>query len=120
VTRAARRRPVAPPVQPVEPRAKVLRARVALTVQGPTGDPVELEQDAPPDALELVSQIGDDVATVGDLATCSQILAQVRMVAPTCGLPELADIMSEVIGVLRRVPGVSAELDRRAGRFPLR
>jgi hypothetical protein len=25
-----------------------------------------------------------------------------------------------VIAVLRRVPGVSAELDRRAGRFPLR
>jgi hypothetical protein len=35
-------------------------------------------------------------------------------------LPELAGIMSEVIAVLRRVPGVSAELDRRAGRFPLR
>jgi hypothetical protein len=100
----------------VEPRAKVVRARVVMALQGPTGDPVELERDVPPDALELVSQLGDDVATVADLATCEQILAQVRLLAPTCGLPELAGILSEVIAVLRRVPGVSAELDRRAGR----
>jgi hypothetical protein len=120
VTRAARRRPVAAPPPPVEPRAKVLRARVSLTLQGPTGDPVELEREVPPDALELVSQIGDDVATVDELATCEQTLAQVHLLAPTLGLPELASIMSEVIAVLRRVPGVSAELDRRGGRFPLR
>jgi hypothetical protein len=111
-----RRRPVAAPPPPVEPRAKVLRARVTMTLQGPTGDPVELEHDLPPPALSLLSHLGHDVATVDDLATCEQLLSQVRMVAPTCGLPELADIMGEVIAVLRRVPGVSAELDRRAGR----
>ena len=116
MTRSARRRPAAAPLPSVEPRAKVVRARVVMALQGPTGDPVELERDVPPDALELVSQLGDDVATVADLATCEQILAQVRLLAPTCGLPELAGILSEVIAVLRRVPGVSAELDRRAGR----
>lgn len=117
VTRA-RRRPVAPPPSPVEPRAKVLRARVTMTLQGPTGEPVEVEREVPADALATL-QLGDDVATVDELATCEQTLAQVRMLAPTLGLPELAAILGEVTSVLRRVPGVSAELDRRGGRFPL-
>lgn len=92
-----------------------------MTLQGPTGVPVEVEQDLPPAALELVTQrtVGDP-ATVDELATCEQTLAQVRMLAPTLGLPELAAILDTVISVLRRVPGVSAELSRRAGRFPLR
>jgi hypothetical protein len=84
-------------VGPAPPRAKVVRTRAAVPPQG-----------------------AGDAPTVAELATCEQTLAQVRLLAPRSGLPELAGIMSEVIAVLRRVPGVSAELDRRAGRFPLR
>jgi hypothetical protein len=84
---------VAAPLPPVEPRAKVVRTRAAVSPQG-----------------------AGDAPTVAELATCEQTLAQVRLLAPRSGLPELGAILGEVISTLRRVPGVSAELDRRAGR----
>lgn len=119
-----RRRAAAVAVCPVDaahcapsPRAKLLGARAILTVQEPGGEARRVETELPAAALGIVEACAaGDGPTIDDLASAAQELAQLRLLS-TRALPELGPALSRLEVLLRRLPGVEAELGRRrAGR----
>lgn len=110
----AKRQPV-PVAAPPDPRTKVLRAVVTMTLDGPDG-PRDVMVELPPDGLALLESLTGDAPTVDDVASAAQRAAQLRLTLLRA-FPELVADVDGIIAVLRRIPGVSAELERRrAGR----
>lgn len=121
---ASRRKQLA--TEPVEmPRAKILRARVEITSQGPDGRASTSVVDLSPEALAAVEAVAADVAeessgpapgdaapTVDELASAAQGAAQLR-VCVRHAAPELEPAVDLIVRLLRRLPGVAEELQRR-------
>jgi hypothetical protein len=111
--------------EPGEPRAKILRARVEITSQGSDGRASTSVTDLPPEALAALEAASADVAeesagpapgdaapTVAEVATAAQEAAQLRFCLRHAA-PELAPAVDRLVLLLRRLPGVAEELQRR-------
>lgn len=113
-------------VEPVEtPRAKILRARVEITSQGPDGRDNTSVTDLPPEALAALEAAAADVAeesagpapgdaapTVAEVATAAQKAAGLRFCLSQAA-PELVPDVDRIVRLLRRLHGVAEELQRR-------
>lgn len=111
--------------EPVEPRAKILRARVEITSEGPDGRASTSVTDLPPEALAALEAVAADVAeesaghapcddppTVAEMSTAAQEAAELRF-ALSQAAPELVAPIDGIVRLLRRLPGVAEELQRR-------
>ena len=94
-----------------EPRAKVLRASVTMTLDGP-GGPCDVTAELPPDGLALLESLSGDAPSVDEVASAAQKMGELRLILLR-SYPELVPEVDRVAAVLRRIPGVAAELERR-------
>jgi hypothetical protein len=115
MTRGAKKR-AAREQAPPEPSARILRASVTMTLEGPDGAH-DVTTELPPDALALLQAVGDsDAPTIDEVATAAQKAVELRL-SLLHAAPELVPEVDRLRDVLQRIPGVRAELDRRrAGR----
>lgn len=100
-------------VAPVEgPLAKVIGARVLLTIDGPDGQ-VSTETELPSEALALLDGLTDaNAVTTEEAADVAQRLAELRLVLLRADRT-LLEPVDAAARLLRRLPGVAAELERR-------
>lgn len=107
------RRKACASVAPVEaPRPKILGARVLLTIDGPDG-PGSVETELPSEALALLDGLTDaNVVTTEEAADVAQRLAELRLVLLRADRT-LLEPVDAAAGLLRRLPGVAAELEHR-------
>lgn len=93
-------------------RSKVLSARVLMTIDGPDGT-VSTETELPSDAIALLDGLTDaNAVTTEEAADVAQQLAELRLVLLRADRTLLEPI-DAAAGLLRRLPGVAAELERR-------
>lgn len=107
------RRKACAAVAPVEgARPKILRALVLMTIDGPDGQ-VSTEAELPSEALAMLDGLTDaNVVTTEEAADVAQRLAELRLVLLRVDRT-LLEPVDAAAGLLRRLPGVAAELERR-------
>lgn len=105
-----RARADAPP--PDEEAYKLLSARVTMVIDGSDG-PRTVEVEAQPDLLaHIESALTDGGPTADEAADVAQRLAELRLVLLRADRT-LLEPVDAAAGLLSRLPGVAAELERR-------
>jgi hypothetical protein len=113
------------PAEPTPPRAKILRGRVELTSMGTDGIAITTIEELSQAALAAIESAATDAAeesagpvpgdgppTVGEMATAAQEAAGLRFVLSRAA-PSLVPDVDRLVRLLRRIPGVAEELQRR-------
>jgi hypothetical protein len=113
------------PAEPTPPRAKILRGRVELTTIGSDGIAITTIEELSPSALAAIESAAADAAEesagpapgdgppdVAEMATAAQKAAELRFVLSRAS-PGLVPEVDRIVRLLRRLPGVAEELQRR-------
>jgi hypothetical protein len=113
------------PAEPTPPRAKILRGRVEFTTMGTDGIAITTIEELSPSALAAIESAAADAAeesagpapgdgppSVDEIATAAQKAAQLRFCVSR-GAPSLVPEVDRLVRLLRRLPGVAEELQRR-------